>query len=158
MAPRLPRALFWWTLTLLWAGNIFLLSTESFGGNNTRALLARILDQFGLQVAPDTFAILHLLSRKLAHCAEYGVLAYLLFHALEASNDPNARRQGHANFFRLASLTLAISATYALTDELHQSFVHGRGASFVDCSFDVTGACAAMALLFLAGRPKSQFR
>jgi len=37
-------------------------------------------------------------------------------------------------------LTALFSFGYALTDEFHQMFVDGRGASFTDCLIDTGGA------------------
>jgi VanZ family protein len=70
-----------------------------------------------------------LIFRKLAHAAEYAVLAVLLLRALE-----------HA----WASFWLA--AAYAVTDELHQAFVPGRLGSPLDVAVDAAGAAIGIAL------------
>ena len=70
-----------------------------------------------------------LIFRKLAHAAEYAVLAVLLLRALE-----------HA----WASFLLA--AAYAVTDELHQAFVPGRLGSPLDVAVDAAGAAIGIAL------------
>jgi VanZ family protein len=70
-----------------------------------------------------------LLLRKLAHMAEYAVLALLLLRAT-------------------GSYAWALAATvgYACTDELHQTFVQGRHGSPVDVAIDAVGALAGLAL------------
>ena len=70
-----------------------------------------------------------LLLRKLAHMAEYAVLALLLLRAT-------------------GSYAWALAATvgYACTDELHQTFVRGRHGSPVDVAIDAVGALAGLAL------------
>jgi VanZ family protein len=42
-------------------------------------------------------------------------------------------------------VALAIASAYAATDELHQTFVHGRHGTPVDWLIDTSGAALAMA-------------
>jgi VanZ family protein len=63
------------------------------------------------------------LTGSLLHIGEYAVLAALL------------RRGG----FSFAS-SVVVAALYGATDELHQVFVAGRDAAFMDFVFDVVGA------------------
>jgi VanZ family protein len=74
--------------------------------------------------------------RKGAHVTEYGVLGGLLYRAL--GREP---------------LALAVGIAYAATDELHQSFVHGRHASPVDVAIDAVGVAFGM-LLWLRVRER----
>ncbi len=76
--------------------------------------------------------------KKSAHVAAYGLLAALLWRAL---------RQERRTIGQAALLALAITAAYAISDELHQSFVPGRNASLLDLGFDMAGAILALALL-----------
>lgn len=73
-----------------------------------------------------------LVLRKLAHAAEYGILAALLWRAL--GNAPVA---------------VAAASLYGASDELHQAFVPGRQAAFRDWAVDTAGALLGVALLFL---------
>ena len=72
-----------------------------------------------------------LILRKLAHMAEYGLLWLLWLRAL-GTDRPLAA----------AAITLA----YAVTDELHQSFVEGRNGTPVDVAIDAVGVAIAAAL------------
>jgi VanZ family protein len=74
--------------------------------------------------------------RKGAHVTEYAVLGGLLYRAL--GREP---------------LALAVGIAYAATDELHQSFVHGRHASPVDVAIDAVGVAFGM-LLWLRVRER----
>ena len=74
-----------------------------------------------------------LVLRKLAHTAEYAVLAILL---LRASGRP--------------SLAIALATLYAVSDELHQTFVDGRHGSPVDVLIDAAGATVGVAAWQLA--------
>jgi VanZ family protein len=64
-----------------------------------------------------------LVLRKLAHLSEYALLGLLLARAV--------RRPG---------LAVALAAAYAVTDELHQTFVEGRHGAPLDVGIDTLGA------------------
>ncbi len=70
--------------------------------------------------------------RKAAHMAEYGLLWFLWYRALEVRSPLPA-----------VVLTLA----YAATDEFHQSFVEGRHGTPVDVLIDAVGVGIAVTLL-----------
>lgn len=74
-----------------------------------------------------------LVLRKLAHTAEYAVLGALLLRAT-----------------RRAPVAVALGSAYAVTDELHQTFVAGRHGSPVDWLIDTVGVVIGVAL---ASRP-----
>jgi VanZ family protein len=60
--------------------------------------------------------------RKGAHMTEYAILAFLLARALSS-----------------VAPAFAIGLLYAVSDELHQSFVRGRHAAVRDVAFDAVG-------------------
>jgi VanZ family protein len=85
---------------------------------------------FALSSVPDLGTGLggwDLVLRKIAHAAEFAVLGALLVRA--------TGRAGTA---------FAIGALYAVSDELHQSFVPGRLGSPVDVAIDVVGVAAGI--------------
>ena len=67
--------------------------------------------------------------RKLAHLAEYAILGALLYRAV--------RRPG---------LAIALAALYAVSDEIHQTFVDGRVGAPLDVGIDTLGALAGILL------------
>jgi len=67
------------------------------------------------------------------HVIEYAVFAFLISRALKAYNQKMHYR---LRFLWVIALVLA----YALSDELHQYFVIGRTASFLDVFYDGLGA------------------
>lgn len=67
--------------------------------------------------------------RKLAHVAEFGVLGALLQRAL--GREP---------------LALLLGSAYAVTDEIHQTFVAGRQGSPLDWLVDTLGVAAGVLL------------
>ncbi len=80
-----------------------------------------------------------LVLRKVAHFCEYALLLALWFRALRTRLTVPAA---------LAS-ALAVSVAYAITDELHQTFVSGRFGTPRDVAIDAAGAAAAAVLILL---------
>jgi VanZ family protein len=74
--------------------------------------------------------------RKLAHVTEFAILGGLLLRAV--------RRPG---------IAFALGVLYAITDEVHQTFVEGRHGSPLDVAIDAVGVLAGvLAWRWLAGR------
>ena len=95
---------------------------------------------FALSSMPSTDAdrgLAHLLLRKAGHFAEYALLAALWWRALRTTL---AGRAALAAAF-------AIAVGYAITDEIHQTFVDTRVGSPLDVLIDAAGAAAALALI-----------
>ena len=70
-----------------------------------------------------------LVLRKLAHAAEYAVLGALLYRAV-----------------RSEPVAVLLGSAYAVTDELHQTFVNGRHGSPLDWLLDTAGVVAGVLL------------
>ena len=128
-------------MTLVWAGVIFYLSTDTFGSSFSAWLLANILRLLHLHVSSDTFHILHILMRKCAHLTEYAMFSLFLYHAVEGA-------QPHEWRLRRACLAVLAAALYSLTDEYHQSFEATRTSSILDCGIDTVGATLGMLVLY----------
>lgn len=109
-----------WIPVLIWAGLIFALSAVA-----------------GLQSGFPTGV--DLLLRKLAHAAEFAILAALLVRAL--SND--GTRLGK----NVLWLSFLLSVVYAMSDEWHQGFVADRVPSLLDVGIDCLGALAGTDLM-----------
>lgn len=130
---------------LAWACHTFWLSTEAFGSDLTSSFLARVFHLLHINLSGHAFSILHTTVRKLAHICEYAVLSFLVYRSLDGQDRPFW--QPH-----LAGWSIAAAAAYSLTDELHQAFVRGRGASLVDCGIDTIGAAIAMLAVYVRFR------
>lgn len=83
-------------------------------------------------------AFWEILLRKLAHVSEYALLTYLWWRALR-----------HLDPGRLLPVAAAVvlSLAYAVSDELHQTFVAGRHGTPVDVLIDAVGIGIATALV-----------
>lgn len=81
--------------------------------------------------------------RKNAHFFIYCFLGIFVLNALKKSGINGYRNVGVAFFFCM---------TYAVSDEVHQLFVTGRGAQVKDVLIDSTGAAIGIILSSITGR------
>jgi VanZ family protein len=137
-----------WLPPIAWMALIFTGSTDSFSSGHTVQYIAPVLRWLFPGVAEPTIDLVVFLLRKAAHLTEYAVLAVLWWRAL--------RRPVHAASrdwsWRAAGLALLVSALWAATDELHQSFTATRSASAWDVLLDTTGAGLGLLPLWALGR------
>ena len=70
------------------------------------------------------------IGRKFVHAAAYGTLWFLWWRALGRTWP-----------------AIAITLLYAISDEYHQTFVHGRHGSPVDVAIDMAGVAIALLLV-----------
>jgi VanZ family protein len=102
------------------------------------AALAAVI--FALSATPNLrvseVADLDFIVRKAGHMAAFGILAVLLWRALDLSG-----------VRRAMALSLVLTIAYAATDEFHQSFTAGRNPSGVDVGIDSAGAVIALVAL-----------
>lgn len=79
--------------------------------------------------------------RKSAHFFIYALLGASFVFALWGFD--------HKRRILLLGVSVLLSFVYACTDELHQSFVGGRGPAFTDVLLDTAGAALGAALCYL---------
>lgn len=109
---------------------------------------SRILKPLMLRdVQADKFQPIVKFARKSAHCAEYAVLALLLWRALRALS-----AQPYGWSWRVARNTWLCVVAYGITDEVHQLFVPTRTAEVRDVLFDAIGGAAGLLALWAVGR------
>jgi len=124
---------------------IFCLSTPSFGPHWSGRLLALWLRLAHWRLSWQTFGLLNVVLRKLAHVTEYGILALLLYAGADSGEQSGWQP-------RRAALCIAAAFAYSLSDELHQRFAPGRHASIFDCGIDSFGASLAMLAPYLKSK------
>ena len=109
------QVLWYWVPVVLYAGVIFFLSAQSHPEDQLPSFLLRNV------------------SDKVLHAVEYGILSLLCYRAFRRAAGPAAARQAVV----LAILTASV---YGLTDEVHQTLVPLREASWQDWLADTIGA------------------
>lgn len=97
---------------ILWAGIIFTFSSLP-------------------TIKTTEFYLWDFIFKKTAHFVEYGILSTLIYRGLI---NYNVEKRKSIIF------SILISAFYAITDEIHQSFVPGRGPAVRDVIIDILGA------------------
>ena len=140
----LPRGVEWllaWWPALLWAGVIFLMSTDTFSAEHTGAVIEPVLRWIRPGLTEDQFHAIHYFIRKCAHFGEYFVFCVLLYRGVRGKRTGWRWTWGFEAWF--------FAAAYSALDEIHQAFVVSRTASVYDSLLDSSGAFVAMAALWL---------
>ena len=89
------------------------------------------------------------LQDKLFHAIEYTILGFLLRRALVFQT--NQFIHEHAAWF-----TILIGCTYAISDEIHQSYVPGRSAEINDAVADFVGIILVIFVYFILNQIKQR--
>lgn len=115
-----------WALVVGWMAVVFYFSSQSgdTSGELSHGLVAAIQNVFPA-LDPSTITVL---IRKGAHVSEYAVLGALLAFALRVSTTPGR-----------AWLAVMGAVAYAVSDEIHQTFVPGRVGAVGDVLIDSVG-------------------
>jgi len=131
----------------LWAGFIFLMSTDSFSAQNTASFFDPILKWLVPHITRHQLMLANHYLRKTAHFTEYFVFCVLLFRGLRGLHSGWRWQWGLAAWF--------IAFCYAALDEVHQAFVASREARVSDSLLDSFGALVAIIVLYLWLRRKT---
>lgn len=134
-----------WLPVCAWASLIFFFSTDHFSFDNTAQIFGFVFSWLLPAIPTEDIVPVHGVMRKLGHWSEYCVLAILVLRALR--NETGKKWE-----LRHVALTLVFIFVYALSDELHQTFVPSRTASFGDVMIDVLGGICGMFWTYWYGR------
>jgi len=125
---------------IVWLAFISVASSDSFSAGNTSRIIAPLILWLFPNTTPERLAVVHFITRKLAHFTEYAILGFLAARAFRSSPRPAI----HGRWFLIS---LALIVTYALIDEYHQSFVPSRTASIYDSMIDMAGGLTALLII-----------
>lgn len=130
-----------WTAVLLWMILIFNLSSQVAEQSNELStgiteVIIIIIEKVDPNADFDIHAFNHII-RKNAHFFAYFVLGILVINAF--------RRSGVFGYKSIV-LALLICVLYAVSDEVHQYFVPGRGPGVKDVFIDSAGAVVGIML------------
>jgi VanZ family protein len=130
-----------WLAVILWLVLIFILSAQPVHKSNglSKAIAEKIIE-FIKKIFPKENINLgrfnHYL-RKTAHFFAYMILGILMMNVLKIIGVDGGKR---------IILALLICIIYAISDELHQLFVLGRGAQVKDVIIDTIGVSVGVGL------------
>lgn len=143
---RMERAWKPWKLWMpvgIWAGLIFLGSTDLLSASRTSGFLSGLLNWLVPGIESETVALIRTLIRKCGHLTEYAVLAMLLGRALRVRRPPGEERGDGA----VLGWSWLWATCYAVSDEFHQSFHPSRQGSVLDVMIDAAGAMLGLLIL-----------
>ena len=132
----------WWRYgpLLAWMLVISLASTREFSAFNTSQFVRPLILWIFPSLSEERVALIHFVTRKVAHFSEYAVLGILAARAFSSSANSFLRQR----WFQMA---VVLIVAYALLDEFHQSFVPERTASIYDSFIDIAGGLTALLLI-----------
>jgi len=135
---------------ILWMAVIFTVSTDLGSTRRTSRLIGPVLRWFNPQITDEAIRQVQTVVRKAGHVVGYAVLAGLVWRARRLML---AGGGGKLDWdWRDLWFVLAVCALYAVTDEIHQSFVPSRQGSAVDVLIDTLGALCGLLAIWAAGR------
>ncbi len=124
-----------WALVILWAIFIFYLSHQpAHQSDNLSKDITKVIVKIVENIAPNkdfNISNTNHMVRKNAHFFCYLVLGFLLNHALQNKK---------TNTVKYMLTALSICILYAISDEIHQLFIPGRGGQIKDIIIDTSGS------------------
>jgi VanZ family protein len=124
-----------WTLVILWMLLIFFFSSQiATDSNGMSTGITVAIRNLIIQIYPKLSISIETLNhfiRKSAHFLIYFGLGFLLKNAYHMSGYLNIKGSLYA---------ISVSILYAISDEIHQMFVPGRGPGIKDVFIDSLGA------------------
>ena len=134
---------------VVWLAFISFASSDNFNAGNTSRIIGPLILWLFPNTKPETLAVVHFITRKIAHFTEYAILGFLAARAFRTSPRPAISQR-----WFLICLTLIV--VYALLDEYHQSFVPSRTASIFDSFIDTAGGLTALIFIYSRKGAKAQ--
>ncbi|MFD2442759.1 VanZ family protein [Bacillus sp. CGMCC 1.16607] len=150
---RKSKALLLWIAVLLEMMLIFSLSAQPVSQSNKLSkgvtkTVVETVEKVSLGMDLSTDRLNHIV-RKNAHFFTYLILACFIWMALKKSG---------MNKYKAFSWALLVCVLYAITDEIHQLFVPGRGSQVKDVLIDSAGAVTGLGLCSVASQIRRKMK
>ncbi len=141
------RKILSWVAVFFWIGLIFYLSSQvAVQSSKISTGVTEIIIEATEKFAPNSDLEVKSFSRvvrKNAHYFLYLILGILVLNALKRSG---------INGYKCFALATAICVLYAVSDEVHQLYVAGRGALFEDVIIDGAGVAVGFLAYILTDK------
>lgn len=134
---------------------IFVASTDLGSTRHTSRFIGPFLRWFNPDISAETIHAVQVAVRKGGHVTEYAVLAVLFWVARRVSKEVRPILSGWR--WSEAGLIVVYCGLYAITDELHQTFVSSRQGSPWDVMIDSLGAFCGLVAVWLLGRWRNRW-
>lgn len=143
-----------WAAVLLWMLLIFYLSSQvAERSNNLSKGVTEVIIETVEKIVPEKdfnmYSINHFV-RKNAHFFAYLTLGILVLNAIRRSRVNGGRKSGVATL----AMAFGICVLYAISDEVHQLFVPGRGGKVKDILIDGSGAIVGIGLYMIIAKTR----
>jgi len=138
----------YWLPVILWAALIFSVSGDKKSVHHSSRLIEPLVRWLIPDISDEAVQQTVFAVRKGAHVTEYAVLALLLWRALRGPNAAGAPGWPKT----IAAWAWAGAVLFAISDEIHQTYVPGRQGAVLDVFIDSIGAAAGLFALWLLGR------
>lgn len=136
-----------YALLFVWMAVIFLLSGEVSDVSSGRsAAIVRAIQSLDVSTSED---LLTFLTRKAAHITAYFILGVLVYYVIRSYSMTVARG---------VLIAVIFAGLYAVSDEIHQTFVPGRSGEVRDVLIDTTAAAAGVGVYVLAHNVRNKRR
>jgi VanZ family protein len=136
-----------WIAVILWMVFIFNLSSQEVEQSNKLSTgVTEVIVETIEKVAPNADLDVKSINHKVRKNAHY--FAYLVLAVLEL----NALRRSGVYGYRSIILAVVLCVTYAISDEIHQLFVPGRGGQVKDIIIDSAGVIAGIGIYLTMSR------
>jgi VanZ family protein len=138
----------YWLPVVFWAALIFSASGDSRSVQHSSRIIEPLVRWLIPNISDEAMRTTVFTVRKCAHVTEFAVLALLLLRAAGGTlwKKP-AGWNGRAAVFAVVG-----AAVFAISDEIHQTFVPGRQGAILDVLIDSAGAAAGLYSHWQAGR------
>lgn len=140
---------------VLWMSIIFIGSTDLGSSQRTSRIIGPFLRWFNPDVTDETIRAVQAVVRKGAHVTVYGVLAALVWRGRRVMRGVKLLESAWS--WRETWSIVGFCALYAITDEVHQSFVQSRQGNPWDVGLDSLGALCALTLIWAFGPWKKRW-
>lgn len=135
------RKHFNWSMVIGWMVLIFIFSSqpgEVSNGNNKFVIY--VLNWIGIDLNSILGNLSDFIVRKAAHFIIYFILYLLSYRAV------NTKKNKDIKGFIVPILMVIL---YAISDEIHQAFVPGRGPALKDVLVDTSGGLTAFLIMYI---------
>ena len=132
----------YWLPPLLWMGFLFPLWNRLLSSPVLYRLNFKFWEWLKGDISPYKIGLYYIYLRRFLHVIAYALMSFLIYRFFR-SGDKRIWKNSRAGY------TALITIGYGCLDEILQSFLKPRNASFLDIVMDAIGTVAVLAVFYL---------